>query len=337
MAQTERIKLQGLVSIAKRPLAFLKDTFFSNEIYFDTEKVELDIDVLIRTMAEYSSRGSISKQIEKEGFISKTYIPPYINLSEVLDETIFKNRTPGLSAYDSTAMSKKDWAKLRAISKMDMAIKRREEYQCMEALFNAKITVGGDTISFGRDSDLSVTLSGADKWDQSTANIHTDLEDWRDLLLQKSGFPGTDVILGIDAWKNMKTNAAFLALLDKFKVNIGSIQPQEVAPGVYKVMYLETIGNFWIYPEKYVDPADSTEKALIPADKICYVAAGAQRSFIYGACPIANDNSGIEFVAGARIMDTDLQKDPAMEKLIMRSAPLAQLTNPHGSLLADVV
>lgn len=332
----ERKKLQAAVNISKRPTMFLRDTFFRNPVIFDTQKVVLDIDVEVRSMAEYNKRGAVSKTMTKDSFTTNTYTPPFISLNTVITEENFKNRIPGENEYQTTGTSAKDYAVVKALSKMDSAISRREEYQAMECLFGAQITVGGDTISFGRHSDLAVTLSGADKWDQSTADIYGQFQTWQALIARHSGQTPTDIIMGTTAWTNLRAHVNFMALLDKMKVNIGSMETSSPAPGVFKVMELPTIGSFWLYPEYYVDPADGVEKALIPVDKIAYVARGAEMSRLYGGIPTVSGGA-LSVVAGSRVVDYKLEEDPAQELIIMKSAPLMCLSNPNAVLTVDVV
>lgn len=333
---SERTKLQGVINIAAPTPMFLRDTFFRNVSMFDTEEVKLDIDVEVRAMAEYNKRGASSKTMAKESFKTNTYKPPFISLNTPITDKDFKNRVPGETEYQTTGMNAKQKAKLKALAKMDGSIGRREEYQAMECLFGAQITVGGDTISFGRDSSLAVTLTGADKWDQSTADIYGQLQAWRNLIARKSGRTPTDIIMGETAWTNLRAHVAFMALLDKLKVDIGKMEPSSPAEGVFKVLELPTIGSFWLYPEYYVDPADGVEKALIPADKIAYVARGAEMSRLYGGVETV-ENDELVMVANTRVIDYEIKKDPAQELLYMKSAPLMCLSNPNAVLTADVV
>lgn len=335
MANLQRNTLQGVVEITKRPTMFLRDTFFRNTVLFDTEKVELDVDIEVRAMAEYTGRGQMSKAVFKDAFKTNTFIPPFISLSQALNEKDFMNRRPGQTEYQTSAMSAKDWATARAISKMDRMISLREEYQAMECLFNGQVTVGSNTISFDRDASLSVTLTGVNLWDQSTADPYENFLEWRDLIAEKSGQTPTDIILGSDAWKNLRSHAGFIALLDKLNIRIGSIEPVQAAPGVFRVMQLPEIGNFWTYPEKYVDPSTGTTNSLIPANKIAYVARDAEQTRYYGGVPVATD-MGIDVVASDRVMDIDIQKDPAQELIIMKSAPLMAITTANAVLSAVV-
>jgi hypothetical protein len=330
-----REKLQGLVNITKRPAMFLRDTFFANSYQFDTETVRLDLDIEVRAVAEYNERGAVSKPAKKEPFLTNTYTPPYISLNQALTERDFANRIPGSTSENTPALSAKEWATVRGLQKLDNMISRREEFQCMEALFNGQITVGANTISFGRDNALNVVNTSGARWDQSTPDIYGQLVAWRDLVADKSGLPAGNIVMGLDAWKAMRASNEFMSLLDKLNVKIGEIAPQRIGVA-YRVMTLGEIGDFWVYPEKYVDPADGQTKNLIPAKKIAYVAYNPGFTRLYGGVPTAQSGN-LQVVAGERVVDYDIQKDPAQELIIMKSAPLMQLTNPNAVLSAQVI
>ena len=73
MANLQRNTLQGVVEITKRPQCFERH-IFRNTVLFDTEKVELDVDIEVRAMAEYTGRGQNVKSSFKDAFKTNTFI-----------------------------------------------------------------------------------------------------------------------------------------------------------------------------------------------------------------------------------------------------------------------
>lgn len=62
-------------------------------------------------------------------------------------------------------------------------------------------------MDFGRDSELTVTLSGSDKWPTSVVAGQTntkptdDIEEWQTRILQKSGSVPTDLVFTNKSWR----------------------------------------------------------------------------------------------------------------------------------------
>ena len=337
MGVYNRKTLSRALEITKRPQTFLRDTFFTDTERFTSKAVDMDVEVEVRTMAEYVNRGEKSKTVKTEGYTTQNYIPPLISLNDTVTEEDLFNRLPGEDPYMATPEQVEQWRVSKILSKLDGAITRREEYQCMEAIFNGSVSLlNGDTIGFKRNGAHTVTNSGTDLWTDAASDPYDQFREWKKLITKNSGAQATDIILGEEAETALRNNTKFLALLDKYKVNIGQYQPEQLAPGVTLLCQLPSIGNIWAYDAYYVDPSDSTEKALVPAKKIAMVARGARFTKNYGAVSITQ-NDRVSLVPGVRVVDTDLQKDPAVRKIFVKSAPLMSINNANATLSAQVV
>ncbi|MCT8350286.1 major capsid protein, partial [Photorhabdus temperata] len=135
-------------------------------------------------------------------------------------------------------------------------LNRRLEWMAANALVKSQITVVGDgfpttVIDFGRSSDLTITLSGSDKWPMKVAAGTTntqpsdDIEKWQTLILKESGAVPTDLVFTASSWKafrldtSIKDNAITFPALNPYgnQVDIG---PRIEKGAVYKGRW----GNF---------------------------------------------------------------------------------------------
>ncbi len=226
-------------------------------------------------------------------------------------------------------------------------LNRRLEWMAASALTKSQITVVGDgfpttVIDFGRSSDLTITLSGSDKWPLSVAAGATntqpsdDIEDWQTLMLKESGAVATDLVFTTSSWKafrldtTIKDNAITFPALSPFgnQVDAG---PRVNKGAVYKGRW----GNFdlWLYNDWFIDPVDGIEKPMIPNGAVLMSGADLMGTRAFGVILDPAFNYGpLAFAPKSWVMP-----DPAQRYLLMQSAPLVIPSRVNASLCATVV
>jgi hypothetical protein len=90
------------------PKAFFRDTFFSSVETSMTEHVEIDIMKGKRRLAPFISPRKEGKLVERIGFTTRTYKPPYVKPKMVTTAQDFLKRDVGQTIYGAadSAMSR---------------------------------------------------------------------------------------------------------------------------------------------------------------------------------------------------------------------------------------
>jgi hypothetical protein len=332
----ETREMLSALEIKKPAVAFLRDKFFREVQTFSKKSVDIDIRKGKRRVAAYVKRGSAGKAVDKIGYTTETYEPPYID-EYIIDtaEELINQRDVGENVYNAKTPQQRAEDKLMdELSELDDMITRREEIQAAEALFLGQVTVlGGDVISFNRDSDHTVTLTLGDRWDQTTSDPYTDLRAWRRLISQDASRSADTVVGGYEAMESLLANAQIQKYLDNRKIELGLISVSNLPGGVTYYGYLAGIGDLWGYDEMYIDPADGVEKFFVPTKKILYGSSQARGIRLYGA--ISNIEQGM--FAVPRFPSSWTTRKPSKRFVGIESAPLMGLVDVDSFVSATVL
>lgn len=327
---------------------WILDRFFPNVVTFDTEEVAIDVDVGKRRMAPFVSPLVEGKLVEQRKYQTNTFKPAYIKDKRAPDLRKPIRRQIGERIGGEYSAAEREMLNLQfeMADQIDM-INRRLEWMACSALATGTVTVAGEgyetkIVDFGRSPELTITLSGSDKWPQSVPAGSTntrpsdDIEEWQATFLQKSGAVPTDLIFTNKSWKafrldtTIKDNAITFPALSPFgnQVNAGA----QIANGaVYKGRW----GNFdlWLYNDWFIDPLDDIEKAMLPDGGVAMASKDLMGTRAFGVILDPKFNYG----PLAYAPKTWVKEDPAQRLLMMQSAPLVIPSRVNASLFAMVV
>lgn len=333
--------LNGLVQrIRPVPAFFL--TFFQSEIFHETEEVYFDVAEDKPRLAPFVHPLREGKLVESLGYSTKNVRPAYVKDKRVHDVSKPLKRVAGEGLGGTLTNDQRAQARLvQDLADQQKMLRRRLEVMSAEAVIWGKVTVTGDgfdtiVVSFGRDAALDVVLTGGDMWNAATTpDIGSQLETWDQLLLDKSGFNTTHVIMDAKAWKLMRKDEKLMKLLDirRGADTVGvNIAPMLAMEGVsYKGMY----GEFpiFVYSHSYVDPVDNTTKQVMPDNTVVLVSQSALE--------------GVRHFGAIKDLDAGLQAmqsftkswtvpDPSARFLLMQSAPITAPHRPNASMRIQV-
>lgn len=322
----------------------LLDLFFPRVETSNTAVVDIDIFRGKRRLAPFVNPRMQGKLVERSGYTTRTYRPPYIKPKMQFSAEDLLKREMGMTVYQggktpaerAAEMLGRDLAELR-----DMVV-RREEWMAAQALTTGKIPVIGDgvndEIDFGFATSHKVTLTGGNRWDQSGTKPLTNLRTWRSLVAQDSGLVPDVVVGGADAIE------AFLGNAEVQKFMLTNQQPNVV--GQINVGDLQATGATYIstlwqgglkifqYDEWYIDPADNeTVRPMIPADTIIMGSTKARAVRHYG---LIQDLEAGDF-AVPFFPKVWLEKDPSVRWVMVQSAPLVVPHQIDAFLWAKVI
>ncbi|MGJ3351591.1 major capsid protein [Morganella sp. Je.2.23] len=327
---------------------WLLDKFFPNITESDTEEVSIDVDVGLRRLAPFVSPLVEGKLVESRKFQTNSFKPAYIKDKRAPDLRKPIRRQIGERIGGQYSAAEREMLNLQfeLTDQIDM-INRRLEWMAASALQTGTVTVTGEgyetqVVDFGRSSDLTIALSGADKWPETVEAGKTntkptdDIEDWAQRMLKESGAVATDIVFTTKSWKafrldtSVKDSAITFPALSPFgnQINPGT---QIKTGAVYKGRW----GNYdlWVYNDWFIDPLDGKEKPMIADGSVIMSGADLMGTRAFGAIIDPAFNYG----PMAYAPKSWLQHDPAQRFIMVQSAPLVIPSRVNASLCAVVV
>lgn len=332
--------LNGVVQDLKTPSSFLLDQFFQSTQNETSEEIHFDTDNAKRRIAPFVSPLVAGKVVASAGYKTSTFKPAYIKDKRVFDASRPMKRAIGEKI--GGAMNPADRMRLIVASELTdqiNMINRRLEVMAGETLRTGKVTVKGEQypeklVDFGRDAALTVTLTGGNRWGQSGINPLDSLQDWAQLVLQKSGAMPKKVVMTVDVWKIFRKDAEVQKQLDRVRSNASLItDAQATEDGVY----MGDVDGFqiYVYSGWYIDPDDAamTEVPILAAGTV--LLGGAQIEGVRAFGAVRDEEAG--FQALSYFSKSWLEKDPSVRYLLMQSAPLVVPYRVNASFAATVL
>ncbi|WP_392563233.1 major capsid protein (plasmid) [Orbus sturtevantii] len=325
---------------------FLLDRFFGAIVEHETEEVIIDVIVGKRRIAPFCSPLVAGKVVEGLGYQTKTFKPAYIKDKRVpnLLKPIKRQAGEALMGQLNPEQRRAVNLQIEMADQIDM-IKRRLEWMAASALATGTITVNGEgfektVINFGRDPDLTVTLSGTSAWSINPSGDYTkptqDIEEWATLMLQKSGVVAQDIIFTPSAWKAFKKDkdirdvAIVNPLMNSYPNSVDAGTNINVG-GIYKGKWGQF--NLWLYNDWFVDPDDDKEKPMLEDGMLLMSGPQLEGFCAFGSIIDPKFNYG----AMAYAPKIWTQDDPAQEFMMMQSAPLVIPSRVNASFAARVI
>ncbi|MCK5680451.1 major capsid protein [bacterium] len=319
---------------------FLLQTFFPGFQQFASKSVDIDIIKGKRRIAPFVSPVLAGKVIDKRGFTTKTYTPPYVKPKFVTGAQEILNRAPGEIVYVG-GQSQQNRAETKLgeeFAELDEMITRREEWMAAQELVTGSVSVVGDgindVIDFQRSADHTVTLTGTALWTDAASKIIENLRTWRRKIIQDSGVTPNIVVMGSTAVDAFMSNVVLAASLDNRRVDLGKIDPTILPDGVTYYGYIKEVGlDLYGYDEWYLDDAGD-EQPMLPADKVIVGSTNSRNAKLYGM--IQDLAAGGNF-AVPRFPKSWEKEDPSVRFVMLQSAPLVALLQPDSTMCIKVV
>jgi hypothetical protein len=315
---------------------FLRDTFFPGFQTFPTKHVLMDFYKNRQKVAPFVAEGSRPVNVRRDGYQTRIYEAPFINLSRPFDVSHLQTRLPGESVFDSgiapadraLAIMQNDY------NELDDMVVRREELMIAELLQSGVVTVTGyvddsatqvrtDTIDYGFENVINLT--GSQQWNQSGADPYTDLEVGANLVRQ-GGYNPEVVVLGEEAARWLLQNEKILRLLDVRNAFFGEINPQLNLQNGNGYAYLGRLAGLGLdlyqYLAWYYDETTDTLKPYIEPNKVI-IGARDLGEMLYGAITMIPEDS-INFVTieAPRAAKVTVNRETDTKSLILKSRPV---------------
>jgi len=324
----------------QRPKTFLLDTFFKGFEQFATKYVDIDIIKGKRRLAPFVSPRMAGKVVEKLGYSTSSYTPPYIKPKMVSTAQELLSRAAGEIVYQG-GQSPLERAASQVgseLAELDEMITRREEWMAAQALNAGTINVVGDgvddVIDFQMPADHKVTLTGTALWTDSDSDPLKALRAWRRKIIQDSGVSPNVAVFGASVIDAFLGNAKVVNALDTRRVDLGQIDPQVLPDGATYYGHIKDVAlDVYGYDEWYLDD-DGDEQPMVAADKILLGSDRTRNARLYG---MIQDLDAEGAYAVPRYPKSWTTKDPSTRFVMLQSAALVALLQPDAFMSIKAV
>ena len=333
---TDTYDLVRKIEQRRPPMSFYMARYFGSIMQFDTEEVHFDEVLGDRRMAPFVSPLVEGKAMRDKGHTMKLFRPAYLKPKHIVDPTKALKRLPGESFGGSMSPEQRMSAKVAEnFMKEDEMIDNRLEWMCLEVLKNASVTISGIdypsvSVDYGRDANNTVALAGVLRWNDTSAEPLTDLEDLSTQMATADfGAPATDVMMDPLAYQDFRKHADVKELMDtNFRGTESAINRAPVTFNPESApMLMGYIGQFaiWVDSRQYTNDVG----AVVP-----YLAAG-------DVLLLSGSIEGVQ--AFGAILDIDVMRamqrfpktwttpDPSARYTMTQSAPLPIAARPNAS------
>lgn len=321
---TNSTLLALLLYIFKPKTVFL-DTFFPGHDVSNTADVAIDVRTGKRRLAPFVSPLLPAPLMERRGFTTNTFRPPYIKEKFSYQPADFFVRMAGELAQITGLRSSDRMLQQLSLDTVDALdnITRREEWMAVQALTTGQVPIVGagvsQTLDFGMPSSHKIVLSGAALWTDSAATPLKNIRTWRRLIQQDSGRNPDTMIMGSVAFEAFLANPEVVADFRAYNPLLVNLQPRLMDNGANFVGRLLSVGvDVYQYDEWYVDPVTGVEAAVMPDKMIVLGARNTRCAQHYGA--IQDVDAG--FVPMETFPKTWKDNDPSAIWSMWQSAPL---------------
>jgi hypothetical protein len=214
--------------------SFLKDTFFTTIQTFITEHVDVDFQKEKRRVAPFVAPLAGGFNMDRQGYQTKTYVPPLIAPQRKLTVQDINKRSMGENIYSQQSPADRQAMRLAEdLVFFEKAITRREELMCRDILLTGKCVMNGyiddqlkgtvsETVDYGFGQ--IVVLSGGDVWPASTSDPFANLKTWRQTVLQNSDRAPTICIMSSNLVETFVTHPKIVNILNR-NILLGILSP----------------------------------------------------------------------------------------------------------------
>ncbi len=323
------------------PKTFLTNLFFRNVVTSTTEHVDIDIIRNKRKLAPFVNPLAEGKVMDRQGYSTKSFKPPYIKPKMVTTAADILKRAMGENIYSAQTPAQRAAAQLaKDLGEMQDSIIRRVEWMCAQVINTGQLTVTGEginaVINFQRSGANSVTLNSGVKWNQSGGTPVDDLRAWKKIVSQATGLVPNVCIMGSDAVEAFLANDQVKEILNRFANQTVRVNMDTAALAEQGVTFVGVVEDLQIfsYDEWYLDTDNVTELPMVPADRVWLGSTAARTAVHYGAIL---DLEAAGLAAVPYWPKSWVTPDPSARWVMLQSAPLVVPTQVDAFLSADVV
>lgn len=319
---------------------FFTERFFGEQVH-GTETIGVDIVKGTQKIAPFVSKLAEASTSIRDNFVTKSFPTYNIALKRPTNAVDMFKREPGgnITFIGGPSNPAERAAALLARDQQELAtmVQRTIEKYAADALLDGQVAIKDeagntlDTISFGRDASHTIGTGDITVWNNGSAKIVDNIDDWAGLVAQDAGITATDVVLGSLAAQAFLADSKVAKVLDTRNLNSGVVDLNLKVTGGAR--FLGFLGGLrvWRYDEVWNNGGTITP--IMPAKKVLVLGESLRATVHYG---LINDVKGGQF-ATKMFSKTWEQDDPSIQWLLVRSAPLPVVEQADGVVCATVL
>lgn len=332
--------------------SFLRDRYFPTNVasdVFATDDVLVEYKDGSKKLAPFVAPRKGGVTILRNGYHMERYTPPFVAPKRALSYDDLSKRGFGEALYTQlTPAQRQQTLILKDADELGEFITRREELMAAETMLtNGCIMkhIADDAteqdemeIRFYTGDSNPAVYTPAVKWSDPAAHIMDDLKVMIRMLTSK-GLRATDLVCSPDVADAIIKNEEIQKFLDLKRYELGSVEPETLAPGAAIMAKLNVGGRIISvisYDETYTDDAGDDQQ-YIPSGK-CILTAPACGRTLYGAVTQVEQADG-EFhtYAGKRVPKCLSNAEGNTRSLTISSRPLLIPNHKNPFITADVL
>lgn len=332
--------------------SFLRDRYFPTNVasdVFATDDVLVEYKDGSKKLAPFVAPRKGGVTILRSGYHMERYTPPFVAPKRALSYDDLSKRGFGEALFSQlTPAQRQQTLILKDADELGEFITRREELMAAETMLTNGCIMKHIADDANVDDEMEIRFYNGDsnpavytpavKWSDPSANIIADLGVMIRMLTSK-GLRATELVCSPDVADSIVNNEQIKELLNNRRYEIGSVEPETLAPGAAIVAKLNIGGRIISvisYDETYTDD-NNDDKQYIPSGK-CILTAPACGRTLYGAVTQVEQADG-EFhtYAGKRVPKYLSSAEGNTRSLTISSRPLLIPNHKNPFITADVL
>ena len=332
--------------------SFLRDRYFPTNVasdVFATDDVLVEYKDGSKKLAPFVAPRKGGVTILRNGYHMERYTPPFVAPKRALSYDDLSKRGFGEALYSKlTPAQRQQTLILKDADELGEFITRREELMAAETMLTNGCVMKHIADDATKEDDMHIRFYEGDnnpaeyhtsvKWSDPTAHIMDDLKVMIRMLTSK-GLRATDLVCSPDVADAIIKNEEIQKFLDLKRYELGSVEPETLAPGAAIMAKLNVGGRIISvisYDETYTDDAGDDQQ-YIPSGK-CILTAPACGRTLYGAVTQVEQADG-EFhtYAGKRVPKYLSSAEGNTRSLTISSRPLLIPNHKNPFITADVL
>jgi len=333
----ETRELAGVLRNFPPKSSYWLDLCFPRAYFSQSEKIDFDVVDQGRRLAPFVAPNVQGQPMLADKQDIRSFTPAYIKPKDPVDPRRVLLRRAG-EAYggDMTPQQRRDAIVADIlVSHRDM-IDRRLEWMAAEAIQRGQVTISGEnyptvTVGFGRNAANEKTLTLGARWNQTTATPLTDISNWANEMLTRSGRRLRRVTLSPTASTNFFNNDQVQKSLETRRGSLTRLEGYNVS-GENVIVHGQLEGGVELvtYKDFYHDNVGGQVPFMTDGDVVLTGDVDGVRAF--GA--IMDDDANYQSLQiFQKMFKSD---DPSGIFILSQSAPLMIPTVPDASMLIHV-
>lgn len=332
--------------------SFLRDRYFPTNVasdVFATDDVLVEYKDGSKKLAPFVAPRKGGVTILRNGYHMERYTPPFVAPKRALSYDDLNKRGFGEALYTQlTPAQRQQTLILKDADELGEFITRREELMAAETMLTNGCIMKHIADDATKEDEMEIRFYTGDnnpaaytpaiKWNGAGAHIMDDLKAMIRMLTSK-GLRASELVCSPDVADAIIKNEEIQKFLDNRRYELGSVEPETLAPGAAIMAKLNVGGrviSIISYDETYTDD-NGNDVQYIPAGK-CILTAPACGRTLYGAVTQVEQADG-EFhtYTGKRVPKYLSNAEGNTRSLTISSRPLLIPNHKNPFIVADVL